>query len=134
MNEEKHPVEQIAELVGGTITSGGVLPDGSGFATVSYPLPKTHWLYNQDGSEYCGPCPMVFRTGTKEQRFGMSRNEFAEKIQVAAKYAIRASTLCGKDDDFDPDAMVQNMVCGMLGFWTADGFSSDAWENPPEES
>ena len=41
-------IEEIARAVGGTITEvGGPLPDGSGFAIMSMPLPKTHWIYQR---------------------------------------------------------------------------------------
>ena len=46
----KHPVEEIAEAVGGTITEVGRLPDGSGFALMSMPLKKTHWIYRPEGA------------------------------------------------------------------------------------
>ena len=40
--------------------------------------------------------------------------------------------MSGLDDDFDPDALVQNMVVGMLGYWTYDGFSHlDEFDKPP---
>ncbi len=37
-----------------------VLPDGSAFATASWPLPKTHWLY----AEGHNVPPMPLRMGT----------------------------------------------------------------------
>lgn len=30
----------------------------------------------------------------------------------------------------DPDALLQNLVVGFLGYWTNDGLSSDEWANP----
>ena len=114
---EKHPVEQIAETVGGTIDEMGVLPDGSGFAAMSMPLPDDHW-YTTDGRE--AP-PMPFRMGTNDLR----RNDFNEMVRAAAKYAIRSSTDNGKIEDFDPDAMVQNFVVWMLGYHTPDGLCHD---------
>jgi hypothetical protein len=118
----KHPVEPIAETVGGTIDSIGRLPDGSGFATISYPLPKTHWLYAEG---YNVP-PMPFRMGTDDVR----RQRFNDIVRAAARYAIRASTMNGKTEDFDPDAMVQNFVVGMLGYHTPDALSGENWDNP----
>lgn len=88
------------------------LPDGSGFFTASWPLPKTHWLYAEERSEP----PMPMRVG-----LGAKRSEIADQIQSAARYAIRASTMNGKETDFDPDAMVQNMIIGLIGRWTEDG-------------
>ena len=57
--------------------------------------------------------PMPMRVG-----LGSKRNELADQVKAAARYAIRASTMNGKEMDFDPDAMVQNMIVGLLGPWT----------------
>lgn len=88
------------------------LPDGSGFFTASLPLPKDHWLYAEGRNDP----PMPMRTGV-----GAKRNELADQIKAAARHAIRASTMNGKEPDFDPDAMVQNMIVGLLGYWTDTG-------------
>ncbi len=88
------------------------LPDGSGAFVASFPLPNDHWLYAEGRSEP----PMPMRVG-----LGARRDELAQQIRGAARYAIRASTMNGKEKDFDPDAMVQNMIIGMLGYWTGDG-------------
>ena len=155
MNENnramKHPVQEIADAVGGTITEAGALPDGSGFAIMSMPLPKDHWLYKGDVENSWGPSnvpPMPFRIGSNDRAvFGkwnwwtrfvwramgrptFTREEMADRIRAAAKYAARCATMNGKDMDFDPDALVQNFVIGMLGYWTADGLSSETWANP----
>jgi hypothetical protein len=97
------------------ITLGGPgvrLPDGSGVFVASLPLPKTHWLYAEGHDEP----PMPMRTG-----LGAKRNGLADQIRAAAHYAVRGATMKGKEMDFDPDALVQNMVVGMLGYWTEDG-------------
>lgn len=98
------------------------LPDGSGFAVASLAMPRDHWLTR----EGFNVPPMPWRTGD-----GTARGQLAEEIRVAARYAIRAATMNGKESDFDPDAMVQNFVVGMLGYWTEDGYSFDARANPP---
>lgn len=90
------------------------LPDGSGAFTASWPLPRTHWLYAEGREEP----PMSMRFG-----IGPRRKELADQIRDAARYAIRRSTMNGKTTDFDPDAMVQNMIIGLLGYWTDDGLS-----------
>ena len=64
---------------------------------------------------------MPFRMGTGDSR----RKDFNKAIAAAAQYAIRASTMWGKDMDFDPDAMVQNFVVSMLGYHTPDGLCHD---------
>jgi hypothetical protein len=78
------------------------LPDGSGAFVASWPLPKTHWLYAEGRNE--PPPPVIPR-------------HYADDVRAAARYAIRASTMNGKEADFDPDAMVQNVVVGLLGRW-----------------
>lgn len=88
-----------------------ILPDGSGFTTVSMPLPKTHWIYKP-----CGEPPAPWRVGEGEQRIALAKD-----IWDAGKWAVKGATMSGKDEDFDPDALVQNLVVGLLGYWTEDG-------------
>jgi len=112
-------LNKLARDVGGTIEKvSGPLPDGSGFATMSWPLPKDHWIYGIQDAGFSGEPPARFRMGQ-----GDLRNVLADIIREAGKYAVKASTMCGKEIDFDPDAMVQNLVVAFLGFWTEDGFS-----------
>ena len=92
--------------------NGVRLPDGSGVLLASFPLPKDHWIYTEGHNEP----PMPMRIG-----LGAKRNELADQIRAATRYAVRASTMNGTEMDFDPDAMVQNMVVGLLGYWTEDG-------------
>lgn len=99
-----------------------ILPDGSAFMTSSLPLPKDHWLFVQEFSV----SPMPMRCGTSSPE----RVKLISYIRAAAKYAVRASTNNGKEIDFDPDAMVQNMIVGMLGYFTEDGVSYETWQNP----
>lgn len=119
---------KLIEDAGGKVEEVAFLPDGSGFATASFPLRKDHWLYADEENEP----PMPFRVGTTEmlvvsgrdgQKKRFIREELAAEIRKAARYAIRASTMNGKDSDFDPDAMVNNFVIGLIGVWTPDGLS-----------
>lgn len=110
-------MRSLVEAIGGKIEDMGRLPDGSGFATVSVPLAADHWLTAEGPTEP----PMPWRIGTDERE---ERDRLAEQIREAARYAVRASTMNGKVADFDPDALVQNMVVGMLGYFTPDGRSS----------
>lgn len=151
MNNDKSEVpevlQQLADGCGGKITEvSGPLPDGSGFAVMSIPLPKDHWIYgdptclNSHGHEYP---PMPFRLGNEEAlrmwpyRLPVPRVEIlnrlqmAEKIRAAGKYAIRKATMNGKEMDFDPDALLQNLIVGFLGYNTANGMGTEDWENPP---
>lgn len=111
MNPEE--IKWLVEGAGGKVTEGPTaLPDGSGFILASFPLPKDHWIYQATGEP-----PMPFRRGTSDPQ----RAAWAEKIQEAGRYAIRGSTMSGKEMDFDPDAMLRNLVVGMLGYWTPTG-------------
>lgn len=101
------------------------LPDGSAFATVSLPLPADHWLFQPGPDGHLEPAPMPFRMISCDRRTLMQ-----EKVEQAARWAIRASTMRGKESDFDPDAMVQNMIVGLLGYYTPFGTLDDAWANP----
>ncbi len=126
-------LSQLAKDVGGTITEvSGPLSDGSGFAIMSMPLPKDHWLYKKDPEGFNVP-PMPFRMGVHDApRLNMTREMWGDAIREAGRYAIKCATFDGKDMDFDPDALVQNLITGMLGYFTEDGLSSDDWANPPE--
>lgn len=119
-------VKSMIESAGGTANDGALLPDGSAFMTVSFPLPKDHWIYEAGPDGFTKPPPMPFRMGCADPR----REEFNQMVRAAARYAIQASTMRGKDTDFDPDAMVQNFVVGMLGYHTKDGLSGEAFDNP----
>ena len=123
-DEIKTQVESVISGIVGetaTIEQIGTMPDGSGWAMASYPLPKDHWIYEPNIAP-----PMPMRIGT-----GPERDKLAEQIRGAAKYAIRGATMSGKDESFDPDALVQNMIVGMLGYWTETGLSEDDQFNPP---
>lgn len=100
-----------------------LLPDGSAFLTAEFPLPKDHWIY---GNSTYPPMPM--KMGTDDP----NRKTMTAHITAAAQYAIKASTMNGQDNDFDPDAMVQNMIIGLLGYNTPTGLSSEPQFNPPE--
>lgn len=87
-----------------------ILPDGSAVALASYPLSKDHWLFAP--REYVPgadepvelPSPCIERSA-----------ENYERAKLAIRYAIRGATMCGKDPDFDPDALVQNALYALLG-------------------
>lgn len=136
-------LNEIARAGDGKINEVGLLPDGSGFATMSFPTPKNHWIYGKElGDEFDAP-PMPFRMGTGDHSIFavqrpdgptpdiMTREDVAQKIRAAGRYAVRGATMKGADMDFDPDALIQNLVVGMLGYWTEDGLTNDEWANPP---
>jgi hypothetical protein len=131
-------VEKLIKDLGGQVEERGpVLDDGSSFMLGTFPLPPDHWALQDDGQ--FEPPPMGLRLGTDktvEIRFAddeprtYTREELAGLLRLAARYAYRASTLHGKYPDLDPDALVQNFIVGVLGYWTPDGLSQDEWANP----
>jgi hypothetical protein len=86
-----------------------VLPNGSAFAVGSFPLPKDHWLTQPGHNEP----PMPWRTDDGSPR----RKALEEAIRAVGKHALRASTLNGQDMDLDPDALIQNLIIGFLGYY-----------------
>ena len=93
---------------GFTLSAPTLLPDGSGFGIMSFPLPKDHWLYKEceyaEGAVEPNDLPVPILT-----------HSFRRQVIAAIRYAIRSATNCGKEDDFDPDAMVQNAVYALCG-------------------
>jgi hypothetical protein len=85
-----------------------ILPDGSAFAVMSYPLPKDHWLYAE----------REYRNGEDEPvELGkpILTRQLRDSVVSAVRYAVRGATNCGKEVDFDPDALVQNAVYALCG-------------------
>lgn len=86
------------------------LPDGSGVMIGSHPLPKDHWLFAPRCTEWdadrdeIADCPRPILT-----------RALAGQVSAAMRYAVRAATMCGKEKDFDPDALVQNAVYALCG-------------------
>jgi hypothetical protein len=140
MTEHDQPrtIQELADDLGAKVHEVQRLPDGSGFAVMSLPLPKDHWL-TRPGANVP---PMPFQLGTHEfitittrSSSGLfTREELAEKIREAGHYAVRAATLNGTEMDFDPDALIQNLVVGLLGYWTPTGLSADEGANPKKET
>ena len=85
-----------------------ILPDGSGFGILNLPLPKDHWLYAEREYEEGALEP-------KDLPAPILTHALRQQVIDAIRYAVRASTNCGKEDDFDPDAMVQNAVYALCG-------------------
>lgn len=100
-----------------------ILSDESTFAVMSMELPADHWLYAQHDNVP----PMGLRMGTDHPQRAVMRDHLVQ----ATQYAIRAATMNGSLTDFDPDALVQNLVVGLLGYNTPNGLGSESWQNPP---
>lgn len=86
-----------------------VLPDGSAFATASFPLPKDHWLYAPRGDWDS------VRDEFAETPLPILTNAQRDAVIAAGRYAVRGATMCGKEADFDPDALVQNLCYALCG-------------------
>ena len=85
-----------------------ILPDGSGFGILSLPLPKDHWLYAEREYEEGAIEP-------KDLPAPVLTHALRQQVIDAIRYAVRSATNCGKEDDFDPDALVQNAVYALCG-------------------
>lgn len=118
--------QHIADQLGVKMDAGSamLLPDGSGCFTASKPLPKDHWSC-VDADGFNVP-PMLLRMAHNDP----SRQMVRKAIIAAGRYAVRASTMNGKEPDFDPDALCLNMVVGLIGYATDDGLIDEDWGNP----
>lgn len=109
---EPNIIEELCQAVGGTITDGPHrLPDGSGFAVMSMPLPKDHWLFKEHENE-----PPASLISCLNHHCSPGSHCVRDAIREAGRYAVRCATRNGKDMDFDPDCVVQQVVNGMLGY------------------
>jgi len=107
IQRRQHEKREAVEVIPGARFSEPIeLPDGSGVMLASFPLPKTHWIYDEGADE--PPAPEARLEGAGRRRFILN-------VMAVTKYAVRASTMRGREMDFDPDAMVQNMVVGFMG-------------------
>jgi hypothetical protein len=107
----------------GTADNCTILPDGSAFAVGSFPLPQDHWLY----------APHEYEPGSYEPKELLApilthaqRNE----VVAAVRYAVRGATMCGKEPDFDPDALVQNAVYALCGSFGRTALATTAQATP----
>lgn len=155
-------LDQIGQACGGTVVEHHIINEADevvhAFGTMSMPLPKDHWIYRKDETA-AGPSnvpPMPFRMPARsvlyfsldaedigsliksgQQRLPsikLNRRRFEKAIRAAGKYAVRCATMNGSEMDFDPDALLQNLVVGMLGYWTETGLTGypedSAWCDP----
>lgn len=119
-------IGQLADETGGTVTEVGLLPDGSGFATLSTPLPADHWIYervafNGGPEEFCPPAAWTMLVGGRTQ----VRRYLAEVLAPGIKAGVRDATRGGREEDFDPDVVVTQSINGLLGVHTESGMSTD---------
>jgi hypothetical protein len=100
--------EALAQPVQEPVT---ILPDGSAFGVMSFPLPDDHWLY----------APNEYRDGEYEPidlPKPILTHALREAVVAAVRYAVRGATMRGQETDFDPDALVQNVVYALCGSYT----------------
>ena len=81
------------------MSNNSILPDGSAFFTLSLPLPKDHWLYDESSNTPIASLDACHRHSVIE----------------AVKYAIRSATRNGTEVDFDPDALVNSACYALIG-------------------
>lgn len=137
LGELQKALEQV-----GYVQWAARLPDGSGAATASFGLPDSHWLYRKGAN--VPPMPLRMGTNQKyemklvggegcEMTLDYSRQNLANSLKRAGRYAIRCATMNGTEPNFDPDALLLELVVGLLGYKTSDGYSPDAYQNPGAE-
>ena len=88
-----------------------ILPDGSAFGVMSFPLPDDHWIY----------APNEYRNGEYKPidlPKPILTHAMRGSVVAAVRYAVRGATMQGKETDFDPDAIVQNAVYALCGPYT----------------
>ncbi len=106
-------VQHIADQTGGKRVSERV---------VAYALPVTHWIYSAL-EPVAEDAPAFDEIDTEV------RTQFVQDLKAAGRNAIRKATQFGKDMDFDPDALIIDLVlelCGPTGPQVAEGKSSPA--------
>lgn len=84
------------------------LPDDSAFFTAQQPLPKDHWLYQDEVA-----CSLFIEVTPEEHA------DWHKQLLPIFRNAIRGATNFGREMDFDPDALVQNLMVGTLGPYPA---------------
>lgn len=105
---DKQEQRSDSEHTGEPVT---LLPDGSAFGVMSFPLPDDHWIY----------APNEYRDGEYKPidlPKPILTHALRDEVVAAVRYAVRGATMKGKEQDFDPDALVQNAVYALCGPYT----------------
>ncbi len=111
MRDIPNILQELAVSAGGKIEHvSGPLPDGSGFATMSIPLPKDHWLYAPSCEEWDRE-----RDTSADTPQPIIDNAQREAVKTAIRWAVRGATMRGQEMDFDPDALVLNAAYALCG-------------------
>ena len=113
----------IANAIDGTILEVGIYPDGeSGSAVMSMPLPDDHWLNKTDDDGNIGEARPTMLLGGD----ALSREFLTQAIRPGVQHGLRDATRAGREEDFDPDAVVAGTLRGLFGVFTATGRASIA--------
>ncbi len=80
-----------------------LMPIGAG-------LPPSHWIYAA-----VEPVAADATPGAVDEIDEEVRGKFVDDLRTAARNAIRKSTSFGKDMDFDPDALIIELVSELCG-------------------
>lgn len=104
-------LDDLAAALGSRVEPCETLPEGSGAAVLSRPLPKDHWLTAE--GENTPPALWLEMGGIGPDP--QTRKSIERDIREVGKYALRSATSNGKEQDLDPDALLQNLVIGFLG-------------------
>lgn len=99
-----------------------VLPDGSAFSTMSFPLPVDHWLTAPACEQWDSA-----RDESADLPHPIMNRGCSPQVGAAVRWAIRAATTRGQCQNFDPDALVQNITYALCGpaFKTAKARDTD---------
>lgn len=79
-------------------------------------LPGNHWLFDRDEDGEIGPPPMGHKLGTENPAY----HRWVGRVEEAGRWAFKA-TVKSSTDPVDPDALIANLVIGLLGFPTPTG-------------
>jgi hypothetical protein len=87
---------------------------------MSVPLPEDHWLYVTDADGFTPRAHYPMRAGS-----GSKARDYLSRIiaEHGGQYGVKAATSNGRENDFDPDALVRNIEIGLFGVFTSDGLN-----------
>ncbi len=128
-------VRNLVDLVKGAgatkVSPPTALPDGSGFFTASWPLPKDHWLYSKTDEK--PPAPMLTQTRL-ETVAAPTYGTMRAKIYAAVKHVYRSATAQGTDLDIDPDALCIDLANVLIGTPGSVGINKAELRDPEPEN
>jgi len=122
-------ISDLADMTGGTIHECvNDLGDGSGFATMSFPLPEDHWLYTTDKYGFTPNPEYRLLVGGHYK----TRRYLEDQMLPGVQHGIKAATSNGRLEDFDPDALAKNVLIANFGVYTETGLSGSEGNYKPD--